>query len=187
MIAIRQVAARDARLFEGLCALLADTVEAGASVGFLAPLSRGAAERYWESVFASLGEHLCLWVAESDGRVVGTIQLAPAAKENAPHRAEVQKLLVLPSHRGRGIGSRLMAAAERFAQSVGRTVLVLDTEIGSHAETVYRHLGWQKAGAIPDYALTPDGRLHATVYYYKLLERRAPIAEPTAHAEAGTP
>ena len=187
MTAVRQVTARDAKLLEELCALLVDTVEGGASVGFLAPLSRDTAGRYWESIFSALGEHLCLWVAESDGRVVGTIQLAPAAKENAPHRAEVQKLLVLPSHRGRGIASRLMASAERFAQSVGRTVLVLDTEIGSHAETVYRHLGWERAGAIPDYALTPDGRLHATVYYYKLLERRAPRSEPAAHAEAGSP
>ena len=59
-------------------------------------------------------------------------------------------------------------ASEAFAGSIGRTLLVLDTEVGSVAESVYRRRGWQRAGEIPDFALTPDGRLHATVYYYKL-------------------
>jgi acetyltransferase len=76
---------------------------------------------------------------------------------------------VMSRHRGRQIASRLMAAAEAQAIGNGRWMLVLDTESGSPAESVYRHLGWRRGGEIPDYALTPDGRLHPTTYYYKRL------------------
>jgi hypothetical protein len=62
-----------------------------------------------------------------------------------------------------------MRAAEECARADGRTLLVLDTQAGSVAEAVYRHLGWQPAGQIPDYATTPNGVLHATVYFYKHL------------------
>ena len=168
MIRISQVSAQDESLLEGLCDLLADVVEGGASVGFLAPLSRQTAGKYWKQVFAALGDHHFLWVAEAGGRVVGSIQLSAVARENSRHRAEVQKLFVLASHRGRGLARKLLEAAESFAQSIGRTLLVLDTESGSVAEGVYRHLGWQRAGAIPNFALTPDGHLHTTVYYYKI-------------------
>jgi GNAT superfamily N-acetyltransferase len=81
----------------------------------------------------------------------------------------VQKLFVMSSHRGQGISSRLLEELERYARSAGRTLLVLDTEQDSLAETVYRRFGWQRAGAIPGFALTPQGKLHATVYYYKSL------------------
>jgi len=46
---------------------------------------------------------------------------------------------------------------------------VLDTLTDSAAASVYRHLGWRHAGSIPEYAATPDGRLHATSYFYKQL------------------
>ena len=170
MIAIRRVAAADESVQQGLCELLVDAVDGGASIGFLAPLALTRAREYWRDVFREVPRGLVLWIAEEGGRIVGTIQLNPCRKDNAPHRAEVQKLFVLGSHRGRGIASKLLAEVEAFARSDGRTLLVLDTEKASAAESVYRRRGWQRAGEIPDYALTPSGALHPTVYYYKLLD-----------------
>jgi len=169
MIAIRRVAAADERVQQGLCELLVDAVDGGASIGFLAPLALTRAREYWSGAFRDTATGLVLWVAEEAGRVVGTIQLNPCRKDNAPHRAEVQKLFVLGSHRGRGIASDLLAEVEAFARADGRTLLVLDTEKESVAESVYRRRGWQRAGEIPNFALTPSGAMHATVYYYKLL------------------
>lgn len=169
MIAIRRVAAVDKGVRQGLCDLLVDAVDSGASIGFLAPLAQSRASEYWSGVFGDIATGLVLWVAEEEGRIVGTIQLNPCRKDNAPHRAEVQKLFVFGSHRGRGIASALLAEVEAWARADGRTLLVLDTEKESVAESVYRRHGWQRAGEIPDYALTPSGKLHATVYYYKLL------------------
>jgi acetyltransferase len=167
---VRRVAGRDAALARGLAELLRDCVDHGASVGFLSPLDAAVADRYWDRVLGAVEQgSLQLWVAEDAGRIVGCVQLEPCPKDNGKHRAELQKLLVLTAHRGRGVGRALMAEAERFARGALRTLLVLDTEVGSVAESVYRNLGWTRAGEIPDYATTPAGKLHPTVYYYKRL------------------
>lgn len=164
---IRRIDSAEASVIDGLCALLIDAVEDGASVGFLAPMSTEKALGYWRPVLGGLGNGMVLWVAESEGQVVGTVQLALNGKENGRHRADVQKLLVLRSHRGRGIAAALMRTVDDYAAANGRTLLVLDTIAGSPAEFVYRHLGWHKVGEIPDYAAMPDGKLRATAYYYK--------------------
>lgn len=155
--------------FMSLCGLLRDSVEDGASVGFLAPITHDTAAAYWLSTLTALGDGLLMWVAEDAGQVVGSVQLALSTRENGRHRAEVQKLLVHTRHRGQGIASTLMEALETHARRVGRTLLVLDTEQGSVAEAVYRRLGWQPAGAIPGYALSASGAPHATAIFYKTL------------------
>jgi acetyltransferase len=166
-LVIRNVLVPTGTVRDGLCRLLAETVEDGASVGFLAPVQRATAEKFWKGVFESLGSGRILWVAEEGGTIVGSVQLDLCAKENGLHRAEVQKLFVLPSHRGRGIAKRLMNELETFARSQGRSLLVLDTLAGSAAEAMYPRLGWQRAGAIPRFAADPWGKLFPTVLFYK--------------------
>ena len=167
---VRRVGSHESALIEPLSDLLIDAVHSGASVGFLAPVTRTTAYRYWSGILAALGDSLLLWVVESNGQVVGSVQLALCEKENGRHRAEVQKLFVLRSARGLGISTSLMQTVEAAARSQRRSLLVLDTLLGSHAEKVYRHLGWQRAGEIPDFAAAPDGELFPTVYYFKRLE-----------------
>ncbi len=169
MIVVRRIETAEPASLDGLCQLLQDAVHGGASVGFLTPVARATAERYWSGVFAELPRNLRLWVAELDGRVVGSVQLDLCGKENGRHRAELQKLFVLGECRGSGTASALLAAVETCAREEARTLLVLDTETGSPAEEVYRRRGWQYGGSIPDYATTPDGRLHPTSYYFKKL------------------
>ena len=166
---IRQITGNTLGLVIELSELLEDAVGHGASVGFLAPLARAEAIHYWERTLAALGSERVLWVAESEGAITGSVQLAPCERPNGRHRADVQKLLVRKSHRGTGVASRLLATLEAYARADGRTLLVLDTIVGSEAEALYRHLQWQRAGEIPDYAATPDGRLHPTAYYFKKL------------------
>lgn len=158
-----------AELAPGLRELLIDSVDGGASVGFLAPLGAAEADRYWQGVAAELGTGLWLWIAHADDQVLGSVQLAPCGKANGRHRAEVQKLMVHSRLRGRGLARQLMQAAEQAARADARSLLVLDTQAGSNAETVYQRLGWQRAGEIPGYAAQPDGQLRATAYYYKML------------------
>jgi acetyltransferase len=166
---VRRVAATDTALLEPLGDLLIDAVHSGASIGFLAPVSRATADRYWHGVFASLGGDRLLWVAEKEGVVVGTVQLSLCDKDNGRHRAEVQKLLVLCAARGNGVATLLMGELEAEARRRERSLLFLDTLLASHAEDVYRHLGWTRAGEIPDYATSPDGELFPTVLYFKQL------------------
>ncbi|WUI51894.1 GNAT family N-acetyltransferase [Streptomyces sp. NBC_00414] len=148
--------------------LLADTVDGGASIGFLAPLDRAAAVDWWRRLAPSLADgSLAVWAAYLDGEIVGTVSLVFPDKPNSRHRAEVVKLMVHRAGRGRGLGRALLATAERAAAEAGVTLLSLDTETDSPAESLYRSAGWTRAGVIPDYARTPSGELRPTTILYK--------------------
>ncbi|MGA5900919.1 GNAT family N-acetyltransferase [Streptomyces venetus] len=168
MIVDRLDAVRLAASAGPLADLLADTVDAGASVGFLAPLDRAAAQRWWEERAADVAAgRLALWAAYDGDRVLGTVSLAFPDKANSRHRAELVKLMVHRDTRGRGLGRRLLGVAEDAAAAAGITLLHLDTETGSPAEHLYRSAGWTAIGAIPDYAANPGGELRPTTIYYK--------------------
>lgn len=151
-----------------LAALLLETVEGGSSVGFLAPLDRETAAAWWRERAASVdaGRHQ-VWIARDGEQVAGTIGLVRPALPNARHRAEIAKLMVRPSARGRGIGRALLATVERSAADEGLSLLVLDTETGSPAERLYRSAGWTECGSIPAYAGDTTGVLRPTTFYYK--------------------
>jgi GNAT superfamily N-acetyltransferase len=151
--------------------LLVDSVEGGASVGFVWPMTRAKAETWWEDTLAShaLGERL-IFAAQAPGRLDGTVQLIPSPKENQAFRADLTKLLVHRRARRQGLGALLMRAAEDEARRMGRTLLTLDTETGSAAERLYARLGWTKYGEVPAYATSPDNRSRDAVsFFYKVL------------------
>ncbi|MFF1647683.1 GNAT family N-acetyltransferase [Streptomyces sp. NPDC058240] len=153
-----------------LAALLVETVNGGSSVGFLAPLDRDVAAAWWRERAGAVDAGLLqVWIARDAERVAGTIGLVRAQLPNARHRAEVAKLMVRPSARGRGLGRSLLDAVEQSAAGAGVTLLVLDTETGSPAERLYRSAGWTECGSIPDYAGDPAGVLKPTTLYYKAI------------------
>ena len=109
-------------------------------------------------------------LARWDGKVVGTVQMDLATPPNQPHRASVEKVLVHPDARRRGIAKALMLELESLARSEGRTLLTLDTVTDSPAQYLYQSLGYHIAGMIPGYArgaLTPE--LESTTIMYKHL------------------
>jgi ribosomal protein S18 acetylase RimI-like enzyme len=110
-----------------------------------------------------------LLAAFLDSQLVGTVQILVSMPPNQPHRADIAKLLVLRSARGKGIGRRLMEHAEEVSRLAGKTLLVLDTATGDRAEALYIRLGWTKLGVIPGYAMYPDGRWSDTSIFWKRL------------------
>jgi len=155
----------------GLSDVLIDCVEGGASVSFMLPMTRDKAETFWRHVSASVarGERAVLAAEDSDGNILGTVQVVWAQPENQPHRGDVAKMLVHRRARRLGLGAALLATAERAALDAGKTLLVLDTVTGGDAERMYAREGWQRCGVIPDYALWPDGGLCATTVFFKSL------------------
>jgi ribosomal protein S18 acetylase RimI-like enzyme len=153
-----------------LSEILIDCVHAGASVGFLAPLSRETANAFWLSVADAVDAgRRVVFVARPDGnRLDGTVQLVLAGAENQPHRADIAKLLVHSRARRQGIADQLMQTAVAHARSIGRDLLVLDTAT-DEAARLYERLGWTRSGIIPDYALNPDGSRTPTIFYWKSL------------------
>jgi ribosomal protein S18 acetylase RimI-like enzyme len=153
---------------EGLAALLADAVDSGASVNFLAGASVAQTAAWWaaraEAVAAGTAT---VFVARDGDRIVGSTLLERSRNPNSPHRAEIGKVIVHRSTRRQGLGRALMRAAEERARADGRWMLVLDTVTGSPAAALYESLGWQMVGTIPDYALNTRGEPEAATYYYK--------------------
>ena len=170
-IRIRRLTRLDERDIQGLCDVLIDCVEGGASVSFMFPMTRAKAEAFWHGVAASAerGERVVV-VAEDESGIVGTAQVIWAQPENQPHRGDVSKMLVHRRARRRGVGAALLIAAEECALEVGKTLLVLDTA-SPDAERLYSRQGWQLCGVIPNYALMPDGAPCATTVFFKSLER----------------
>jgi GNAT superfamily N-acetyltransferase len=154
-----------------LAEILVDSVDGGASVGFVHPFTAADAEAWWRTVQAGV-EHgsTLLWTAEDAGGVVGTIQVKlTMAYTNGRHRAEIAKLLVHRRARGLGIGKLLLATAEQAAAQAGVTILMLDTQTDSPAEYLYAKAGWTRFGVMPDHAADPAGTLQPTTFFYKRL------------------
>jgi GNAT superfamily N-acetyltransferase len=170
-IAVRRLDASEAEARVGeLAAILVDAVAHGASVNFMAGFSREEAETFWQGQLPGIADGgRRLIVADHGARLVGTVVVTFAPQPNAPHRAEIGKMLVLSPLRRQGLGRRLLAEAETSACAVGRTLLLLDTESGSAGDRLYRSCGWTEYGRVPGHAFTPDGRLAETTMFYKRL------------------
>ena len=151
-----------------LADLVIDATQSGASVNFLAGVTATESGGWWAARAAAVRDgSTTVFIARDGDAVVGCTLLARSTNPNSPHRAEIGKVIVRTSARRRGIGAALMDAAERRARDDGRWLLVLDTVTGEPPAAFYETLGWQRAGEIPNFALTPDGRLASTTYYWK--------------------
>jgi GNAT superfamily N-acetyltransferase len=148
-----------------------ECVAGGGGVSFMHPLSPEKAERFWRGEVApkvAAGE-TALLVARKGGRIIGTVQVLMAMRENQPHRAEIAKMMVAPAERRKGVARALMETAQKYATEAGKTLWLLDTETGGLAEQLYISMGWQEIGVVPGFALTPHGEPCATTFLYKVL------------------
>ena len=101
------------------------------------------------------------WVAVVDGKVAGFLSVRRLAKDPKPPVPEapaffapifelealagdsgyVNVLAVAPAMRGQGVGTRLLAFAERYAGPVGMSLVVSDTNLG--ARRLYERVGYR--------------------------------------------
>lgn len=172
-VLITHVGAEDYHNYlDDLVALLNDTIESEAAVGFTRASNRSALIRFWKKEvyeWIQNGQRNLL-VALAGQRVVGAVQLITDMPSNQPHRAEIAKMMVHRDARRQGIGKRLMNTALQLARDLGKDLVTLDTRSGDAAQALYSALGFEVAGEIPDYALNTDGQtFHATTYMYKRL------------------
>lgn len=108
---------------------------------FLPPLSLPTMVTWWEAraADAESGSRKIIYVLSSSSsgeqdpsgnghgkqEVAGVVMLClPSAVATGPHRAMVEKLLVSPDHRRKGVAKVLMGKLEEVALELGRTNLV---------------------------------------------------------------
>lgn len=156
----------------GLATLMHDCVHGGASIGYILPFTMADAGRFWiDKVLPGVDrDGVVMLVAETDGRIAGSVQLDHDTPPNQPHRAEVRKLLVHPDFRRRGIARALMGEIEARAKALKRSLLTLDTRTGDSAEPLYASLGFAVAGIIPGWCLDPfEHKFDSTTFMYKAI------------------
>ena len=160
----------DAATVDALARLIGETVAGGGSVSFMHPFATEEARAFWQGSLTAADKGLRVVLGAFDGEMlVGTLTLLLDCPPNQPHRAEFAKMMTQPSHRGRGVATALIGAAEQVARDKGRTLIVLDTASDGGAGPLYERCGFRLAGEIPNYALKPHGGYTGTLYYYKEL------------------
>jgi len=160
------------REIEMLAGILCAVVYDGAGVSFVVPFTMAESRAFWRDTVLPgvVARKRHVLVARDDRRIVGTVQLDLTTMPNQRHRADVVKLLVHPDARRKGIARALMLALEDVAKAERRSLLTLDTWTGSHAETLYRSLGYTVVGVIPRYARgSTTETLEPATFMYKEL------------------
>ena len=96
-----------------LSEMLIEAVAHGGSVSFMHPLPSEVANAFWEKSLAAAarGERIVLGAFDGE-QLVGTVTLVLDLAPNQPHRAEIAKMITRVSHRGRGVATALLRAAE---------------------------------------------------------------------------
>ena len=155
-----------------LAGILFDSVSNDASIGFVQPLSMEEAKDFWCDQILPLVEanNRALIIAESNGKIVGTVQLIISMPPNQQHRCEIAKMMVHSKQRKKGIGRLLMEAAITLAKSQNKTLITLDTRSGDVSQKLYELVGFKVAGSIPNFAKQTGGKgFCSTTYMFKEL------------------
>lgn len=85
----------------------------------------------------------CFWVAESQGRIVGTVGCLPATKDE--NFLKLKRMSVKKTHRGQGIAKALCRTVADFARERGYLGVMLHTSVvQTDAQKLYEHMGYQK-------------------------------------------
>jgi len=113
--------------------------------------------------FLQTHKHVLI-VAERDGVAVGYVVVLFGFPQ-----AQLYQLVVSAAHRGRGIGSALLVAAERYGRRCAETMTLEVREDNHAAIALYHSRGFHECGRSPGYY--SDGA--AAVHFTKVLRPAA--------------
>ena len=85
-----------------------------------------------------------VWVAVEDGALIGSVAVRRIGDSDV---AELKRMYLRPSWRGRGLGRALLAEAVGWATSNGCRSIVLDTSPAmTAAQALYESVGFKRTG-----------------------------------------
>jgi ribosomal protein S18 acetylase RimI-like enzyme len=106
------------------------------------------------------GGTLFTLLALDGGRVVGALTCEREARCKVQHITHLVGMMVADTHRGRGIGRALLAAAIARLQALPELAQVTLSVTASNRAAVglYESMGFERYGRLPDAIRLPDGR-----------------------------
>jgi GNAT superfamily N-acetyltransferase len=135
-------------------------VDSGEGFPQKSPVSRAEFDDYW------IAHSSAVFVVRSDGALVGGYYVKPNFVGRAAHIANAG-YFTLPSHRGIGLGRRLVEHSLVEARRLGFDALQFNLVFESNpARAMYRALGFQEIGHVP---AAVDGE-DAVIYWRSLDE-----------------
>jgi acetyltransferase len=108
-------------------------------------------------------------VAEDEGHVVGTIELAKASGRSS-HRGELFRFVVAESHRGKGIARGLLEAIIDQAKTMDIEMIDAAARADTSAEDAFRKLGFVEFGRLPGGLVMDPEEVYDLVYFYLPVE-----------------
>ena len=98
------------------------------------------------------GTYVALWIALAGGEVAGSVAL----RDLGDRAYKLKRMYLLPAHRGRGLGRRLLATALDWARANDARVVRLDTAEGmAAARRLYESAGFVQ---LPDGEVPRQGQ-----------------------------
>jgi GNAT superfamily N-acetyltransferase len=95
---------------------------------------------YWDDSF----EKESILVAEVDGKIVGTLEIAKAYKSRFGFFAVIRRFVVQPDNRGKGIGRKLFSYALEEARKMGCSVIELSVDPeNARPHRFYKSMGFK--------------------------------------------
>lgn len=95
------------------------------------------------------------WIAELDGRRVGSIACNPS--DAGPDVAQLRLLLLHPDARGLGLGGRLVDTCIAFATEAGyRRMRLWTTDVLTDARALYEKRGFRVVASAPHHGFGPE-------------------------------
>ena len=96
-----------------------------------------------------------LYVAREGGQPQGFILIRPLGFAGSPY---IVSIAVAENARGKGIGAQLLAFAERHAAG-SRFIFLCVSSFNLRAQALYRRLGYEQVGEIPNYIVEGHSEL----------------------------
>ena len=160
-IQVRRAEARDA---QDIWSIIGPTIRAGETYALPRNLSEQDALAYW------LGPDRETFVAESEGRILGTYYIRPNQLGGGSHVCNCG-YMTAEAAAGRGVARTMCAHSLDYARSAGYRAMQFNFVVSTNERAVrlWRALGFEIIGSLPESFNHPSlGYVDALVLYRKL-------------------
>ncbi len=112
----------------------------------------------FQSLFFAPGSQVFVCKSNTQGQVVGGFYLKPNFTGRGAHIANAA-YMIKSSHRGKGLGTRLVEASLKIASEQGYRAMQYNMVLSNNTRAVelYKKLGFSIAGTIPEAICNADG------------------------------